>query len=431
MKQAARRIVEKLRLNGHEAFFAGGWVRDYLLRRKPKDIDIATSALPEQVLQLFPNSKSVGEQFGVVQVSMYGHTYEVTTFRRDSEYQDGRHPLSVTFSSPEQDALRRDFTINGLFFDPVSGRLIDYIRGRKDIRNKRIRTIGDPLQRFSEDKLRMLRAIRFACELGFTIAPETWSAIQKLAPGILQISWERIRDELGRILTGPDPASGFDLLYRSGLLRHIMPEVHDMCAVPDLLARTRTAMTLLRHPSVIVAFAALLHAIGPSSAAESGVPESGAFPAGIKGRIPEEICRRLKMSNDVTKRISSLVGNLDEFEKVQSMRKSSLKRFLRQQNFGDLLEVYRIGCLSGNKKLETYEFCHRKLAEYGSQLKVPLLVSGEDLIVIGYSPGPAFSEILRSVEDLQLEGVLQTKEQALAHVKATFPIDNETLKSEV
>jgi tRNA nucleotidyltransferase/poly(A) polymerase len=431
MRQAARRIVEKLRLHGHEAFFAGGWVRDYLLRRKPKDIDIATSALPEQILQLFSSSKSVGEQFGVVQISMYGHTYDIATFRKDNEYQDGRHPLSVTFSSPEQDALRRDFTINGLFFDPVSGRLIDYIHGRKDIRNKRIRTIGDPLQRFSEDKLRMLRAIRFACELGFTIVPETWMAIQKLAPGILQVSWERIRDEICRILTSPDPASGFDMLYRSGLLSPIMPEIQEICAVPELLARTRTAMTLLRHPSVVVAFAALLQVIGTSTVHGSGVLESSTFPAGIGSQIPEGICRRLKMSNEETKRISSLVENLDGFEKVPSMRESGLKRFLRQQHFGDLLEVYRIHCLSGNKKLETYEFCRRKLSEYGSQLKAQLLVSGEDLIGMGYSPGPDFSEILRNVEDLQLEGILQTREQALAHIKASFPIHKGNLKSEV
>jgi poly(A) polymerase len=430
MKQAARRIVEKLRLNGHEAFFAGGWVRDYLLRRKPKDIDIATSALPDQVLRLFPNSKSVGAQFGVVQVAMYGHAYEVTTFRRDSEYQDGRHPLAVTFSSPEQDALRRDFTVNGLFFDPVSGRLIDYIHGRKDIRSKRIRTIGDPLQRFSEDKLRMLRAIRLACELGFTIVPETWAAIQKLAPDILQVSWERIRDELSKILASPHPASGFDLLYGSGLLRSILPEVHEVCATENRLNCTRTAMTLLRRPPMVVAFAVLLHEVGTPFISGSQVAGSntGSYDSG--SRIPEEICRRLKMSNSETKRISSLVRNLGEFERVQSMRESNLKRFLRQPHFRDLLEVYRIHCLSGKRTLETYEFCCKKLTEYEHQLNAPPLVTGEDLAEIGYSPGPLFSEILHNVEDLQLEGIIRTREQALAHIKASFPMDKNKLKPE-
>jgi tRNA nucleotidyltransferase/poly(A) polymerase len=431
MEQAARRIVKRLRLNGHEAFFAGGWVRDYLLRRKPKDIDIATSALPEQVLRLFTNSRFVGEQFGVVQVSMYGHAYEVTTFRIDSEYRDGRHPISVTFSGPEQDARRRDFTINGLFFDPVSGRLIDYIHGRKDIRNKRIRTIGDPFQRFSEDKLRMLRAIRLACELEFTIVPETWAAIQNLAPGILQVSAERIRDELLRILTGPKPASGFDLLYDSGLLRYTIPEVHEICSVPDTRGSTRKAMTLLRHPSIVVALAALLHEIGTPSASESRIPESSEFESGVGTPIPEAICRRLKMSNEETRRVSTLVAGLGEFDRVPMLREGSLIRFLRRQHFEDLLEVYRIHCIGGNRKLDTYEFCRRKLSEYSARLRAPLLVSGEDLIEMGYTPGPVFSEILMSVEDLQLEGVLGTREQALAHIQATFPVRKNNLESEV
>jgi poly(A) polymerase len=430
MKQAARRIVEKLRLHGYEAFFAGGWVRDTLLRRKPKDIDIATSALPEEVLQLFPKSRSLGAQFGVIQVSMYGHAYEVTTFRSDSEYQDGRHPVSVTFSSPEQDALRRDFTINGLFLDPVTGRLIDYIHGRKDIRDKRIRTIGDPIQRFSEDKLRMLRAVRLACELGFTIVPETWTAVQKLSSGILQVSWERIRDELIRIFSGPDPASGLDLLRGSGLLSHILPEVQEMSAIPDLFAHTCATMASLQNAPMVFAFAALLHEIGnpliPGSSSTGAIDSS----AEIGGRIVEQICRRLKMSNDETTRISHLVGTLGDFEKVQSMRESALKRFLRQPHFKDLLELYRLHCISGNGELEKYEYCRRKIKEYG-QLQVPLLVSGEDLIDIGYSPGPVFSEILRNIEDLQLEGAIRTREEALAHIQASFPIDKDASKSEV
>ncbi len=204
MRKAAQRIVEKLRLHGHEAFFAGGWVRDFLLRRKPKDIDIATGALPDEVRKLFPHSRPVGAQFGVIQVHLYGHIYEVATFRSDRDYLDGRHPSSVEFSGPEQDAQRRDFTINGLFYDPVADRLIDYVHGRNDIQNRLIRTIGDPHARFAEDKLRMLRAIRFACSLDFRIAPKTWSAIQSFAADILQVSWERIRDELIQILTGPE-----------------------------------------------------------------------------------------------------------------------------------------------------------------------------------------------------------------------------------
>jgi poly(A) polymerase len=431
MRQAARRIVEKLRLHGYEAFFAGGWVRDFLLRRKPKDIDIATSALPAEVLRHFPHSRSVGAQFGVIQVSMYGRAYEVTTFRSDNEYKDGRHPVSVTFSGPEQDALRRDFTINGLFFDPVTGRLIDYVHGRKDIRNKRIRTIGDPFQRFSEDKLRMLRAIRLACDLQFEIVPETWDAIQKFAPDILQVSWERIRDELGRIFTGPASANGLYLLRESGLLLHILPEVSEIFTVPELFAQTRAAMALLRNPSTFLAFAALLHEADHPLISQSGMAESVDERVRTRAGIAEQICRRLRMSNDVTNRIIHLVGTLGEFEKVQGMRESALKRFLRHPYFEDLLELYRMHCLSGNRELETYEYCRRKLKEYERQLVAAPLVSGEDLISMGYLPGPAFSEILRSMEDLQLEGTVLTREEALAHIKRSFPINISALKSEV
>ncbi len=430
MRQAARRIVEKLRLHGHEAFFAGGWVRDHLLRRKPRDIDIATSALPDAVLKLFPNSKSVGAQFGVIQVSMYGHTYEVATFRSDDEYQDGRHPVSVSFSGPEEDARRRDFTINGLFFDPITGRLIDYVHGRNDIRNRRIRTIGDPIERFSEDKLRMLRAVRLACDLGFTIVPETWAAIQKLAPGILQISWERIRDELARIVGGPASASGLDLLYGSGLLFHVLPEVQDICSNPELLAHTRTTLAQLRNPSTIMAFAALLHEVGNPLVSGSGVSDSVNKSTEASGQTAGQICRRLKMSNEEISRIGRLVGTLGEFEKVQGMRESTLKRFLRQPHFDELLELYRLHCVSGNRVLETYEYCRRKIKEYGQQLVVQMLVNGEDLIRLGYSPGPVFSEILRTIETLQLEGTLCTREDAIAYIKTSFPIDETVSRSE-
>ena len=321
MRKAASRIVEKLRLQGYEAFFAGGWVRDFLLGRKPKDIDIATSALPDEVLRLFPNSKSFGAQFGVIQVSMYGHAYEIATFRSDSVYLDGRHPSSVTFSGPEQDALRRDFTINGLFYDPVAGRVIDYVQGERDIQGKLIRTIGNAEERFAEDKLRMLRAVRFACTLGFEIVPDTWEAIRHLAPGIRQVSWERIRDELTKILTGPDPAGGLDLLHRSGLLTEILPEVE--VGSVDKAAFTQ-ALGLLQHPSMPFAFAVLF-----------------AGSAGIAPAMAEQICRRLRMSNEETSRIVDLVSSQAEFCKVKDMRESALKRFLRRPHIADHMELFR------------------------------------------------------------------------------------------
>jgi poly(A) polymerase len=430
MRKAACRIVEKLRLHGCEAFFAGGWVRDFILRRRPKDIDIATSALPDEVLRLFPHSRMIGARFGVVQVPMYGHTYEVTTFRSDNDYRDGRHPGSVVFSSPEQDAFRRDFTINGLFYDPVAGRLIDYVHGRNDLQAKLIRTIGDPSQRFSEDKLRMLRAVRLACMLGFRIVPETWNAIQKLAPGIRQISWERIRDELTRIFTAPSAAAGLDLLHGSGLLLFIMPEIEAMRGIPespeaapqfDVFTHTRTTMSLLRKPSTILAFGTLLHDVGKPVACSRTEQDTIEQHTVMGAKIAEEVCRRLKMSNEEISRVVDLVATHGEFSKVREMRESALKRFLRRPHFADHLELYRVNCLSKQKNLETYNYCLSKFKGHQQQPAPIPLISGEDLIDMGYSPGPLFKVILESIEDLQLEGTVRTREEALAHVKSAFP----------
>ena len=432
MRRAARRIVEKLRLHGHEAFFAGGWVRDFLLRRKPKDIDIATSALPEQVLRLFPNAIGIGARFGVMQVRLYGHAYEVATFRSDGAYLDGRHPSAVTFSGPEQDALRRDFTVNGLFYDPVAERVIDYVHGRADIQHKIIQTIGPPDERFAEDKLRMMRAIRFACDLDFEIAHGTWEAIQKLAPDILQISWERIRDELIKLLTGPRPDRGLDLLLASGLLARILPEVEAMRGVPqppefhpegDVFLHTRTAVSLLRKPSTALALGTLLHDVGkpPTFAVEDRIRFNG--HAELGARMAEEICRRLRMSNDDAKQVSDLVQNHLRFLNLKDMRESTLRRFLSMPNFADHLELHRVDCLSSHRDLELYRFCQKKIEEYKHEpLAPPPLISGQDLIDMGYQPGPIFREILEAVEDLQLEGAIRTREEALDHVKLAFPL---------
>lgn len=402
MKKAATRIVEKLREKGYEALFAGGWVRDFLLGRQPQDVDIATSALPEDVLRLFPNSKSFGAQFGVIQVSMYGHLYEVATFRSDNAYIDGRHPVSVTFSSPEQDALRRDFTINGLFYDPVSNRVIDYVGGEADLRKKLIRTIGDPGERFAEDKLRMLRAVRFGCTLDFEIVPETWEAIRRLAPEIRQVSRERIHDELFKILTGPAPAKGFDLLHRSGLLARILPEVESS----DSLKQTRDALALLNRPSVPLSFAVIF-----------------AGTAGVSSATAERVCRRLRMSNEEIGRIIDLLSAHPEFFKVRELRTGTLKKLLRKPHIEDHLELFRVLCLSSGAGPDLYDFCRRKIQEYSRDAIPPPLLSGEDLISMGYSPGPIFKEILQTVEDLQLEGALRTHEEAQAYVKTAFPPD--------
>jgi poly(A) polymerase len=431
MRRAARRIVEKLRLHGHEAFFAGGWVRDFLLRRKPKDIDIATSARPDEVLHLFPHSLAIGAKFGVIQVQMYGHPYEVATFRSDKAYLDGRHPASVEFSSPEQDALRRDFTINGLFYDPIADRLIDYVHGRNDIQNRLIRTIGDASARFAEDKLRMLRAIRLSCGLGFTITTDTWLALQKFAPDILQISWERIRDELVQIFTGPAPGTGLDLLHSSGLLIHILPEIEAMRGIPqsadaasamDVFTHTRTALTMLRKPSFILAFGTLLHDAGKPPTYSEDPAKSFELHAPLGGKISREVCRRLRMSNDEVDRIVDLVSSHKDFSRIGEMRASALKRLLCRPNIADHLELFRVNCLSGNTKLDVYMDCMQKVKEYQQTAAAAPLINGDDLIEMGYSPGPIFNEILQTIEDLQLEGVLQTREEALEHTKRAFPL---------
>jgi tRNA nucleotidyltransferase/poly(A) polymerase len=435
MKKAARRIVEKLRLQGHEAFFAGGWVRDFLLHRKPKDIDIATSAHPEEVLELFPHSIPIGVQFGVVQVHMYGHAYEVATFRSDNAYLDGRHPSSVAFSSPEEDALRRDFTINGLFYDPIIDRVIDYVHGCNDLHNKLVRSIGNPHARFAEDKLRMLRAIRLACNLGFEIVPDTWAALQKLAPDILQVSWERIRDELVKLFTGPAPGLGLGLLQESGLLMQILPEVEAMRGIPqmpepfpgaDVFAHTQAALNLLRNPSSTLALGTLLHDVGKPLVFPAD--PSGSFKGHAQegGKISKDICRRLRLSNEETDRIVDLASHHMELLHADEMRESALKKYLRRPDFADHLELFRVNCLSNKRTPDIYLNCLQKIKGYEQAPAAPILINGDDLIEMGYLPGPVFGEIIQTVEDLQLENELKTREEALQYVKRAFPLTGKT-----
>ncbi len=436
MERAARRIVDKLRRHGHEAFFAGGCVRDMLLRRKPRDIDIATSAVPEQVRRLFSRTCLIGARYGVVQVRLYGHAYEVTTFRTEGPYLDGRRPSSVTFSSPEQDARRRDFTVNGLFYDPTAKRIIDYVRGKADILKKIIRTIGRPEDRFAEDKLRMLRAVRFACSMDFTIEPVTWQAIRQHADEIKLVSWERIRDETLKLLTGPDPSRGLDLLQESGLLRWIMPEVEAMRGVAqppeyhpegDVYVHTKLALGLLRRPSPELALATLLHDVGkpPTFSLEERIRFDGHVELGA--RMAADICRRLKLSNDRTERVVDLVLHHLRFMHVKEMRQSTLKRFLSKQNFRDHLELHRVDCLSSHRDLEGYRFCLEKLRELEREPppQEPL-VRGDALIALGYKPGPLFKQILRTVEDMRLEGTIRTKEEALEQIRQLFPLTKAT-----
>ena len=413
-------------------------MRDILLRREPADYDVATDATPERVEQLFPNSLTVGAQFGVV----VGHRgsegrrrlqVEVATFRSDIGYSDGRHPDAVVYAkSAEEDVKRRDFTINGLLLDPQTKEVLDYVGGRDDLRAGIIRAIGNPEERFREDKLRMLRAVRFAARFGYTIEPETLSAIQKLAPEVTQVSAERIRDELTKLLTEGAARRGFELLDETGLLPQVLPEISRMKGVEqppqfhpegDVWIHTRMMLEGLKAGcSTTLAWGVLLHDVGK--------PPTFTPPTGPNGRIrfdrhvevgtrmAEEICERLRFSNADTEQIATLVANHLRFKDVPQMKPATLKRFARLDRYEEHLELHRLDCLSSHRNLENYEFMRRFLAETPAEQVHPArLLTGDDLISLGLKPGPRFKEILETAEDAQLDGKIATHDEALRWAK--------------
>lgn len=442
-KQHAVEIVENLRESGHQAYLVGGCVRDLLLGREPADFDVATDATPEQVMRIFPETYGVGAQFGVVLVPGFGEDnsqlVEVATLRSDIGYSDGRHPDQVQFTKdPKEDVRRRDFTINGLLLDPVTDQVLDFVGGREDIEAKVIRSIGNPEQRFAEDKLRMLRAVRFAARFSYTIEPATFAAIRKLAPQSLQVSRERIRDELTRILTEGHARRGFLLLDETGLLHELLPEIEAMKGVAqpqqfhpegDVFVHT---LLLLRHlpPACppTLAWGALLHDVGKPPTfrvAPDRIRFDDHVEVGVK--MAEEICRRLRFSNEDTKQILALVDNHMRFADVQRMKESTFKRFVRLPHFDDHLALHRLDCLASHGDLTLYEFTREKRAAMPpSAMRPTPLVSGDDLISSGYKPGPQFKQILAAIEDGQLEGRLQTKGEAMDMVLREFPLSHST-----
>ena len=425
-------IVKTLHEHGHQAYFAGGAVRDLVLGREVSDIDIATSTPPSEVERLFPKTIPVGKGFGVVVVVLDSLHYEVTTFRRESDYADGRHPDQVHFTDVRQDARRRDFTVNALYLDPLTEEVMDYVEGRKDLKAKLIRTVGPPAERLREDKLRILRAARLSCQLGFKIEPETYSALSRRAPELTDVSRERIRDELLKILTGPNPAQGVRLLFDSGILRVILPEVATMHGVPqppefhpegDVFAHTLLMFELSRGGlNETLAMGILLHDVGkPGTFA---VKERIRFDGHVElgARMAEEISRGLRFSNEQVDEIVDLVAHHLRFIHVQEMRESKLKRFLRKENIEKHLELHRLDCLASHGDLSGYDFCRVKLGEIDQEdLRPKPLISGHDLIDLDLKPGPIFSEILGAVEDLQLEGQLKSREEALDWVRENYP----------
>lgn len=428
---AAAVLVRALRQAGHQAYFAGGCVRDALRGVAPKDFDIATSAKPEAVLSLFPKTVPVGAKFGVILVLSGGERFEVATFRTESAYEDGRHPTQVTFSTLEQDARRRDFTVNGLYSDPETGKVLDFVEGAKDIERKLIRCIGNPEERFQEDHLRMFRAIRFAVQLGFEIEPATFSAVKKHADKITKVSAERLRDELIKTLTSPQPARGIRFLDDSGLLRHVLPEIETMKGVEqpmqyhpegDVFVHTMMLMDGLSNAPIELALGALLHDVAKPKTfvrATDRIRFHGHDKIGAD--MSREICRRLAFSNEQTDLICSLVAEHLRFKDAFQMKVSTLKRFLSLPRFDLHLELHRLDCLASHGKLDAYEFCKAKYEQFLKEPPPPLkLVGGQDLIGLGFHPGPDFTEILRAVEDAILEGTVKTREEGIAFVKKHF-----------
>jgi len=430
-REIATHIVKTLKDRGFVAYWAGGSVRDRLMGQDPKDYDIATSAKPDEVKKVFQKTIPVGEKFGVVIVVLEGENFEVATFRTEGAYSDGRRPDSVTFSNAKEDALRRDFTINGLFYDPLSGKLLDYVDGEKDIRAKRIRTIGRAEERFREDKLRLLRAIRFASNLSFEIESETFRMIQRLAPEIKGVSQERIREELIKIFTRPGAGRGLEFLGESRLLQEVLPEVEAMKGVEqpkefhpegDVFVHTKLILDKLDHPSVILAFASLLHDVGKPLTFEvtdrirfNQHPEVGA-------RLAEKILTRLRFSNEEKDQIVACIQNHMRFKEVQKMRPGKLKGLLQRETFFEELELHRIDCLSSHGILENWEFLKKKLEEYSEEeIKPKPFITGDDLLLLGFSQGPLLGKILAELNDLQLEGITHSKEEALAWMRAHYP----------
>jgi len=451
-RETAISILKRLRDTGFQAFFAGGCVRDQVMGITPKDYDIATNARPEDLVRLFARTVTVGAQFGVVRVVEGEYSCEVATFRRDGTYEDGRHPGEVIYTEdPRLDVLRRDFTINGLLYDPLTDRILDYVGGEQDIQARVLQTIGHPRLRFSEDKLRLMRAIRFTARFQLHIETETLAWIHRLAPQIVQVSRERVRDELVRILTEGCSARGIRLLEDCLLLVEILPEVSQLKGVDqppefhpegDVWVHTLLMLRLMdqtareqsepggpsvreaesadigfggtrSYPSLTLAMGVLLHDIGkpPTFEVKDRIRFNGHTETGA--RMAAGICERLRFPNKETERILELVRDHLVFKDLPRMRLSTLKRFLRRDGFTEHLELHRLDCLGSHRNLENWQLANRLAEEMGSEeIRPPRLLTGNDLIAMGLEPGPSFKEMLKAVEDAQLEGLVQSPEEA-------------------
>jgi len=428
MKSDAIKIVRRLRQRGFTAYLVGGCVRDMVMGLRPKDFDVATDARPEQIQEIFRKTIPVGARFGVVIVRQRGKNYEVATFRKEHGYSDGRRPDAVAYGTAREDVRRRDFTVNGLFYDPMAKQVIDYVGGVKDIKRKMIRAIGDPEARLAEDKLRMIRAVRFANRLGFRIEHQTAAAVRNHALEIQEISAERVRDELAGILTGPAPGQGLRRLDELNLLAVVLPEVKAMQGVAqppefhpegDVWTHTLLMLDKLQKPALELALAALLHDVGkPNTFAVAERIRFDRHPV-VGEEIAEKILRRLRFPNETVALVTKLVREHLRFMDVPRMKESTLKRFLRLDRFDLHLALHRLDCLASHGDLSTWRFCRERQAAFAQPgaeqaLRPKPLLNGHDLIELGLTPGPIFRKILTAVEDAQLEGKVKDRAQALA-----------------
>jgi len=431
LREPATAIVRHLQNAGFTAYFAGGCVRDELLGRTPKDYDIATSATPDQVQTLFDRVTDLqGKSFGVLRVMRGDHAFEVATFRHDGSYVDGRRPESVVFASPEDDAQRRDFTVNGLFLNPVGGNIIDFVGGQADLKAGLLRAIGQPEERFREDHLRLFRAARFAANLDFQIDPPTWDAVCRLAPLGKNLAPERVSDELIRCFTGPHPQRAFDLLVDSGLMGIWIPEIEEMKGVEqppqfhpegDVYTHVRMMVGMLKDADVVLAFSVLLHDIAKPDTYM--VDHTGRIRfnehESIGARKADDILRRLRFSNEQIEAICACIAHHMAFKDVPHMRVSTLKRFLSRPTMPTEMELHRIDCSSSHRDLEIYDLVKQKLEEFSHEpLKPDPLVNGRDLQSLGMPPGREMGQVLHQLMDEQLEGRFRDKENALRRAKA-------------
>jgi tRNA nucleotidyltransferase/poly(A) polymerase len=410
-REFAVEVVRKLRAGGHQALWAGGCVRDRLLGITPKDYDVATDAVPERIREIFGKKKTlaIGAAFGVITAigPRGAGQIDVATFRRDAAYSDGRHPDAVTFSDSEHDAQRRDFTINGLFFDPITEQVIDYVGGQEDLERGVIRAIGDPLARIAEDKLRMLRAVRFAARLGFVIDPATRSAIERQAAELVIVSAERVAAELRLILTHESRARGAELLAETGLLEVVLPEIRVVYEMQPNWERTLSILAALESPSFEMALAALLREIEPSDH--------------TLHELPRRVYERWKLSNDELEGVAKLLAEEPLIRQASHLPWPKLQRILVAPRIDELLGYADAVSTAGFQPArEQIAYCRAKLALPISELNPPPLISGEHLKPLGIPPGPAYRELLEAARDAQLEQRVATRDEALALVRSLW-----------